>query len=114
MKKNDWIELTIDDIAHSGDGVGRFEGMAVFVPMTAPGDRLRCKIVQVRKQFAFGIIEELLAPSPMRRENNCPVFRRCGGCSLRHLGYGAELAVKESWVRENLKRIGGIDRKSVV
>lgn len=109
MKKNDFIELCIDDIAHSGDGVGRCGGMAVFVPMTAPGDRLLCKIVQARKSFAFGIIHELREPSVLREENGCPAFRRCGGCSLRHLSYEAELAVKSRWAQENLRRIGGIN-----
>lgn len=110
LNKNDVIELTITDIATDGNGVGRLEGMAVFVPNTAAGDRLMVKIVKTCKNHAYGIAVQALSPSPDRVDPGCPIFRQCGGCSLRHISYEAELKTKERWVRENLRRIGGVQQ----
>ena len=109
LKKNQLIPLEIQSVTNEGNGVGRFEGMAVFVPGTAPGDRLTARVVKVLSSYCYGIVEELLEPGPGRVEPACPVCRRCGGCSLQHLSYPAELAVKEGWVRDSLRRIGGLD-----
>lgn len=108
IRKNDVVLLEITDISSEGNGVGRFEGMAVFVPMTAPGDRILVRIAKVQKSFAYGILQEIQEPSPLRAPNDCPVYRQCGGCALRHLSYKGELAAKAGWVEENLRRIGGI------
>ena len=62
--KNQTVTLTIDDISSDGNGVGKVDGFAVFVPFTAKGDTIRCRIVKVNRTFAFGIVEELLSPSP--------------------------------------------------
>jgi 23S rRNA (uracil1939-C5)-methyltransferase len=83
--------------------------MAVFVPMTAVGDKIQARIVKAQERYAFGIVETLEAPSPHRAEDDCPVYRRCGGCSLRHMDYAEECRIKEGWVVENLKRIGGVE-----
>jgi 23S rRNA (uracil1939-C5)-methyltransferase len=108
VKKNDLITLDITDINTEGNGVGRYQGMAVFVPTTAPGDRVRCRIVKVQSRFCYGIAEEIEHPSALRCENDCPVYPRCGGCSLRHISYEAECAIKAGWVAENMRRIGGV------
>ena len=108
LKKNELVEVTISGISQDGNGVGRHKGQVVFVPMTAVGDRLRVKIVKVLKTHAFGIVAELLEPSPDRVENDCPVYRRCGGCSLRHIGYAGEMVSKSSWLADNMRRIGHI------
>ena len=108
MQKNQQISLAITGLTHEGNGVGRSQGMAVFVPHGAPGDEADVKILKVRSGFAYGKIEALRRPSPHRIEQDCPVFARCGGCALRHISYEAELAAKEGWVRENLARIGKI------
>lgn len=105
-EKNEMVELRIDSVAGDGSGVGRVENIPVFVPFTAPGDRLRAKIVKSRPGLCFGIAAELLEPSPARVEAGCPVFGRCGGCSLRHIDYAQELLIKNEWVRENMRRIG--------
>ncbi|MDD3193970.1 MAG: 23S rRNA (uracil(1939)-C(5))-methyltransferase RlmD [Oscillospiraceae bacterium] len=108
LQKNDLISLTITDITNEASGVGRYEGMAVFVPGTAVGDCLEVRIVKVLKSYAYGIVERMLAPSSDRAEDRCPVSRQCGGCSLRHISYEAECRIKESWVTEHFRRIGGI------
>lgn len=109
MDKNEMINLSITSLSSDGSGVGHHEGMAVFVPYTAPGDEAQVKIVKVRKNCAFGRIEQLLTPSPDRIAPECPVFGKCGGCSYRHLSYGAELRAKEQMVADAMQRIGKID-----
>ncbi len=106
LRKNEIYEAEITGMTTEGSGVARIENVAVFVPMTAVGDRLRVKIVKVLKSYAFGIIEELLAPAAERCEPDCPVFRQCGGCVFRHVTYDAELKYKEDFVRDAFTRIG--------
>ena len=110
IRKNNLVELEITGMTAQGAGVGHWEGMAVFTPLTAPGDRARVRIVKVAKSYAFGKLEELLSPSPDRIEPDCPCFSQCGGCCYRHITYEAELRIKEARVRDALQRIGGFDK----
>lgn len=109
MQKNDEIILDITDVTNEGSGVGRYNGMAVFVPLTAIGDSVKVKLLKVKKNYAFGKVLEILTPSRDRITPDCPVFNRCGGCVFRHISYEAELRIKENKVYEAIKRIGGID-----
>ena len=108
MNKNEIYETEITGMTAEGSGVCRIDGMAVFVPMTAIGDKLKVRIVKVLKSYAFGIIEELLEGSPERCEPDCPVFRQCGGCTFRHVNYQEELHYKEQYVHDVFARIGGL------
>ena len=108
--KNQLLPLTIESLASDGSGVGRAAGgMAVFVPGSAPGDVLEVRIVKTLKTYAYGRIERIVAPGPGRQEPDCPVCGPCGGCSLRHLTYEAELAAKTGFVRDAFARLGGLD-----
>jgi 23S rRNA (uracil1939-C5)-methyltransferase len=100
-------ELTIDRLAAGGEGVGRHEGMAVFVPRTAPGDRVRARL-ELHRRFARGTVETLLQPSPERVNPPCDHYQvdRCGGCQLQHLAYDAQVSAKRAIVRDALVRIG--------
>ena len=109
LSKNQIVTLTIENITNEGMGVGRFEGMAVFVAESAPGDVLRVRIVKVSRNLCYGIVEEIVEPSTFRIQPNCHVFGRCGGCALRHIDYDAELSIKNGWVKESLQRIGGVN-----
>ena len=109
LQKNDLISLTITDITNEASGVGRHEGIAVFVPGTAVGDQLKVRIVKVLKNYAYGIVESIVKASSDRIKDICPVSRQCGGCSLRHISYSAECRIKQNWVTEHFRRIGGID-----
>lgn len=109
MKKNDVYALQIESLSSDGNGVGRVDGMAVFVPHTAVGDQLDARIVKVGRSHAYGIIERLTTPSPDRIGNDCPAYPKCGGCAFRHLSYEAELRAKFGIVLSTLKRIGGFD-----
>lgn len=109
MRKNDEIILNITDVTNEGSGIGKYEGMAVFVPMTAVGDKTLVRILKVKKTYAYGKAMEILEPANCRIEPDCPVFSKCGGCVYRHIDYKAEVKLKEQKVYECIKRIGGID-----
>ncbi|MEG2634190.1 MAG: TRAM domain-containing protein, partial [Oscillospiraceae bacterium] len=109
VQKNEIVELSIHSISNDGNGVGLYDGLAVFVPYTVVGDRLLVKIVKLKKSYAFGIIDKILEPAPERDEPQCPAYRRCGGCSFRHMSYCAELDAKREIVRAALTRLGGLD-----
>lgn len=111
MQKNEEYILDIVDVTAEGSGVGRADGMAVFVPLTAVGDRAKVKILKVKKSYAYGKLISLIKPSKSRIDNDCPVFNQCGGCVYRHISYYAEKAIKQNKVYENIKRIGGVDIK---
>ncbi|MCL2578546.1 MAG: 23S rRNA (uracil(1939)-C(5))-methyltransferase RlmD [Oscillospiraceae bacterium] len=106
MQKNEQLNLTITALSHEGNGIARHNGMAIFIPNTAPGDEVEAKILKTHPNYAYARLESIIKPSPDRVQNDCPAYPRCGGCTLRHLSYRAELAAKENWVHENLARIG--------
>jgi 23S rRNA (uracil1939-C5)-methyltransferase len=102
-------EVEIEKLVYGGDGLARIGSQTVFVPFAATGDVLRVKIVECERNYARGVIEEILVPSPSRRTPPCTYFGACGGCQLQHLDYSAQLQAKISFVRESLQRIGNID-----
>lgn len=115
LTKNQIIDLTITGMTAEGSGVGHYgempgeKGIAVFVPATAVGDVLRCRILKVQPRYAYGKVEELIMPSSHRTAADCPVFGKCGGCVYRHVSYGAELQYKWQRVADALRRIGGLE-----
>jgi len=109
MKKNDITTLKIEGMSAEGSGIGRVDGMAVFVPLAAIGDELKVRIVKVKSRYCYGIIEEILKPSPYRIDADCGVFRRCGGCVYRHISYENESNIKFEQVYNAVKRIGEQD-----
>lgn len=111
MQKNDEIVLQITDYTNEGSGVGRFDGMAVFVPLTAVGDTVKVKILKVKKTYAYGKAMEIIEPSADRISPDCEVFNKCGGCVYRHISYEAECNFKSQMVYEVIKRVGGVDMK---
>ncbi len=109
IKKNDLFEAEITAMTAEGSGICRADGMAVFVPGTAVGDRCVVRVVKVLKKYAFGRLEELLTPSLDRTTPDCPIAGPCGGCVYRHITYEAELKIKTQRVRDALERIGGFE-----
>lgn len=109
VKEKSFIETEITAVTNEGSGVSRYEGTVVFTPLTAPGDIARVKVAKVGKTCIYGELESVLKPSKDRVDPDCEVFGECGGCSLRHMKYEAELREKTSWVRDHVQRIGGFD-----
>ena len=109
MLKNEIYEIEITGMTDDGDGVGRAESMAVFVPYTIVGETVRVVIVKVLKNYAFGKLLEVIKPSIHRVKADCPHFYQCGGCQLRHMDDEAELEYKRQKVQDCISRIGGLD-----
>lgn len=102
------VEIT--GIAAGGAGVGRLpDGRAVFVHRTAPGEVVEARIIETKRRWARARPTAILEPAPTRRPAPCPHYARCGGCTLEHLEYEAQLRAKGAIVAETLRRIGGID-----
>jgi 23S rRNA (uracil1939-C5)-methyltransferase len=102
------VTLAIDRMAYGGRGVGRVDGYLVFVPDTAPGDRVRARLWRVKPAYADADLIEIESPSPTRTTPPCPHFGPCGGCAWQHLRYDDQLRAKASIVRESLADIAGL------
>ena len=109
MNKNDIFEIEITGMTEDGSGVGRAEGLAVFVPYTIIGEKVRVLITKVLKTYAFAKLLEVIEPSENRLKSECPYFYKCGGCQLWHMDYSAELEYKQKKVEDAILRIGKID-----
>ena len=110
LQKNQILTLCIERLSSDGSGVAHSpDGETVFVPGAAPGDEADVRIVKDCKRYAFGILDHLRTPSPDRIPVDCAVAGPCGGCSLRHLDYTAELRAKQENVTDTFRRIGGLD-----
>ncbi|MCR4341912.1 MAG: hypothetical protein NUW01_18705 [Gemmatimonadaceae bacterium] len=101
------VTLAVDSIAAGGDGVGRSNGLVVFVPRTAAGDIVTASIAG-KGQFARGSLRTVTRPSPDRTDPPCPHYTRdrCGGCQLQHITYRSQLAAKQRIIRDAIERIG--------
>jgi 23S rRNA (uracil1939-C5)-methyltransferase len=103
--------VVIESVASGGDGVGRLaDGMTVFVPRTAPGDRVRLTAVRRRRRHARAEAAEVLERGPGRVEPRCAhvVRDRCGGCQWQHLSLASQHEAKRRIVGDALRRIGGL------
>jgi 23S rRNA (uracil1939-C5)-methyltransferase len=109
LKVGDLIEVIAERIAYGGDAVARHLGLAIFIPFAAPGERLRVRITETRKNFARAKVEQIIEASPARREPPCQYFGHCGGCQLQHIAYEAQLEAKAGFVRDALERVGRIE-----
>ena len=109
LARVDEIEMVIERIVSGGEGLGRFQGIPIFVARSAPGDRLRVRLTERKPDYGRAEIVEILEVGPDRREPPCPYFARCGGCDLQHLDDEAQVAARASATRETLERLGGLD-----
>ena len=107
------VELVIDGVGAGGEGIGRLDGRAVFVPRTLPGERVLAKIVHIGSRKVVADPGKILKPSPDRRDPVCPVFGRCGGCQLMHADYPAQLEIKRTILKDALSSIAGIRVESI-
>jgi 23S rRNA (uracil1939-C5)-methyltransferase len=97
-------ELDITALVHGGRGLGHYEGKAVFVPLTVPGDRVSCRVVNSKRRYIEADILELLVASPLRRQPPCPYFGLCGGCQWQQIPYIEQARWKEQIYSDLLVR----------
>jgi 23S rRNA (uracil1939-C5)-methyltransferase len=110
LEHGDEIHLSIQKLALGGRGLGRHKGAAVFVPDAVPGDTLRVRINKTKENAVFeGEPLELISPSSNRVQPRCKHFGDCGGCSLQHFAYTAQIKAKQEMVIDVLRSVGGVD-----
>ena len=102
-------ELDIEKIISNGCGLARYSGRAVFIPFTVPGEKVFAEIDLSGKKFLEGRVLEIIKSSPDRTEPLCPLFGRCGGCSLQHISYDKQLEIKKELVAEAFRRNGKME-----
>ncbi len=108
LRKGDVVKLRIESIALGGDGVSKDSGIPVFLSFAAPGDLVEAEVFDVRKHFARGKITKVLEAGESRTKPPCALFTVCGGCQLQQLTYAEQLLVKQSFIQQACRHIGGI------
>jgi len=103
------LAVEISAIVAGGDGLARqADGPVVFVPRTAPGERVEVELVETHRQWARARTLRIIDPSPDRRDPPCPHYSVCGGCQLQHLEYEAQAPIKSAIIADALRRLGQI------
>ncbi|HZG65168.1 MAG TPA: 23S rRNA (uracil(1939)-C(5))-methyltransferase RlmD [Herpetosiphonaceae bacterium] len=105
----DEVELAVGGIAQGGDGVGRWQGRAVFAAGALPGEIVRVRLRERQASFARGQVVAVLAPAAERVESPCPLESVCGAADWRSIDYAAQLRYKATILQDQLRHIGGID-----
>lgn len=113
VKKSEKIDLRINGINHSGEGVGRYGEFAVFVPGTVPGETVTAEVVELKKNYARGRLLEIKERSQRRTNPECAYFSACGGCHLQYIDYEELLRLKTVLVRDSLARIASLEGVTV-
>ena len=131
----DKINLTIQDLAFGGEGVGRVSvasdaccvtspapataadaithhaslvTFVVFVPFVITGEVVEVEITEVKKSFARAKLLRVITPSPERVSPECKFYGACGGCQYQHLDYPAQLRMKHKQISDLFERVGKI------
>ncbi|MFZ7133900.1 MAG: 23S rRNA (uracil(1939)-C(5))-methyltransferase RlmD [Eubacteriales bacterium] len=113
INNNQEYTLHIEDMTHTGEGVGKVNRFTVFVDESIPLDQVKAKIVQVKKNYALGELKEIIVPSPYRIQPTCEYFEKCGGCQTQNIEYHYQLRLKEKHVLHSLQKLGGIDTNAI-
>ena len=109
------VEIEIEKIVFGGEGIGRVDGFAIFVPMSVPGDRLEIEIISLKKTYGRGLITRIIEPSKDRVEDLSKVsFEDFDGCDFGMLKYEKQLEYKNEMLKEVLTKIGGINLEEVI
>lgn len=108
-KKNDRIQVSIEDMGDTGEGIGKTDGYTWFVKDAVIGDEVEAKVMKTKKSYGFARLEKIINASPNRVTPRCPVARQCGGCQLQAMDYKEQLVYKERKIYNNITRIGGFD-----
>ena len=112
-KKNDLLTVTIEDMGHDGEGIGKVDGYTVFVKDTVIGDKVQAKIMKAKKNYGYARLVGIMEPSKDRVEPRCAYARQCGGCQIQALSYEKQLAYKQQKIENNLIRIGGFQKEEI-
>lgn len=97
--KNEKYVVDIIDNGFEGEGIAKIDGLTVFVPGSIKGEKCEILIVKVLASYAYGKIVNIIEKSENRKESDCATYKRCGGCSLRHMTYESTLKLKRQVVQ---------------
>ena len=99
IEKNKEYIVDVIDNGFQGEGIAKIDGFTIFIPNAIKGEKIKILIVKVLSSHAFGKIIEIITPSRYRVESDCTTYKRCGGCSLRHIEYKETLKMKQNAVQ---------------
>lgn len=105
--------INIDALGYEGEGIGRIEGIPVFIQGVLIGEKVKIIITKIKKNFAYGKLLEILEESNERRIPKCGNFDKCGGCTLQHLNYSGQLDFKYNRVKDCIRKIAGLNENIV-
>lgn len=108
VEKNKEYIVEVTGEGYEGEGVARIDNYPIFIHGAIIGEKVKIKIVKVKKKFAFGKLVDVINESKDRVVPVCPIYNKCGGCSLQHFSYSAQLNFKTNRVKDVLQRIGKI------
>jgi 23S rRNA (uracil1939-C5)-methyltransferase len=108
------IELSIEKLLYQGSSLAHYGSMACFINDVIPGETVRARIAEIKKQYAVALLMEILHPSPHRINPPCPLVPECGGCQLQHIEYNHQLYWKAAIIKECLERIGSIKHPTLL
>ncbi|MCR5108638.1 MAG: 23S rRNA (uracil(1939)-C(5))-methyltransferase RlmD [Lachnospiraceae bacterium] len=112
-KKNQTVEVKIEDMSENGEGIGKIDGYTLFIKDALQGDVVRAVITKVKKNYGFARVNEIIRPSDDRITAPCKNHKQCGGCQIQALSYEAQLSYKNRKVFNDLVRIGGFDQEEL-
>lgn len=105
LSKNQFITVTVQAMGVSGEGIAKYENLVVFIPFAITGEKIKAKVILVKKRYAIAKIIEVLTPAEERVRPECQIFSKCGGCQFQHLKYQNQLKVKYAAVAETLQKV---------
>lgn len=114
VEKNKEYILDIISQGYEGEGVAKIDGYPIFIEGAITGEKVKALIVKVKKGYAYGKILEIVEASKEREEAKCPHYKRCGGCSVQHMSYKAQLDFKFDRVKDCVSKIGGLSKDLVL
>ncbi|MBR8660018.1 23S rRNA (uracil(1939)-C(5))-methyltransferase RlmD [Brevibacillus sp. NL20B1] len=107
------MTLTIKSLGINGEGIGYYKRKIVFVDKALPGEVVHAEVTDVKETYAIAKLVRVVERSPARVEPPCPVYEECGGCSLQHMDYQAQLASKRELVIESLRKYARLENPPV-
>lgn len=113
FEKGQKVQIEITDISDQGQGIGKSQGLAIFVADTVLGDKVTAELTKIKKRYAFGKLVSVDEPSPYRIEPICQYADRCGGCPLMTTSYEGQLVLKEKHIHDRLERLAGLENPKI-
>ena len=111
MKKNDVVTVEVTDIGIGGEGIGKVDGYTLFIKDAVIGDTVEVKVMKAKKNYGYARVMRIVKESAFRVSARCPEARRCGGCQIQEMDYRKQLEFKNTKVRNNLIRLGGVEEE---